>query len=274
MKKRKLNTETFVDTFRIFDKTKKNIRENYKLARKNQCIDFYQKITNEYQNRKKVKINIWDAIDKLSNFIDVSDPDINLPNSMHLFQSAESARKEGEPEWMQLVCLIHDLGKVMYLFGDDDTGTSIKKQWAIVGDTFILGCQIPDTIVYPEFNELNKDHNENDKLGIYNENCGLNHCIVSWGHDEFLFQTLCNNKHSLPDIALYIIRYHSLYLWHDKNEYSHFENKYDIEAKKFVKRFNKYDLYSKENIELSIDELKEYYNKLIEKYFETSDLMW
>ena len=189
MKKRKLNTDaltdTLTETFRIFDKTKKNIRENYKLARKNQCIDFYQKITNEYQNRTKVKINIWDAIDKLSNFIDVSDPDINLPNSMHLFQSAEAARREGEPEWMQLVCLIHDLGKVMYLFGNDDTGTSIKKQWAIVGDTFILGCKIPDTIVYPEFNELNKDHNENDKLGIYNENCGLNHCIISWGHDEF-----------------------------------------------------------------------------------------
>ena len=35
----------------------------------------------------------------------------------------------------------------MYLFGDDETGTSIKEQWAVVGDTFILGCKIPDTIV-------------------------------------------------------------------------------------------------------------------------------
>lgn len=263
--------------FRLFDtnnKIKKNIKENYRLARENQCINFYQKITNEYQNRVKVKMDIWDVIEKLSDFIDISNPDINLVNLYHLFQSAEASRKNDEPDWMQLVCLIHDLGKIMYLFGSDETGTSITKQWAIVGDTFILGCKIPDTIVYPEFNKLNIGHRKNDELGIYRKNCGLNNCIISWGHDEFLFQTLHNNKNTLPNIALYIIRYHSLYLWHDKNEYSHLENKYDKEAKKFVKKFNKYDLYSKNDNRLDIKTLKIYYNKLILKYFETTELYW
>ena len=54
---------------------------------------------------------------------------------------------------------------------------------------------------------------------------GLDNCIVL-GHDEFLYQTLSNNEHSIPEID-YIIRYHSLYLWHDKDEYSHLENEYD-----------------------------------------------
>ena len=159
--------------FRLFNNTQRKIKENYKMARENQNVDFYKKIINQFENRIKIKMNIWDAIDKLSNFVDISDPDINLPNSIHLFQSAEAARKDGQPDWMQLVCLIHDLGKIMYLFGNDETGTSIKKQWAIVGDTFILGCKIPDTIVYPEYNKLNTDHKEYNNLGIYNKECGL-----------------------------------------------------------------------------------------------------
>tara|TARA_Y100001970_G_scaffold170513_1_gene208411 strand:- start:2049 stop:2843 length:795 start_codon:yes stop_codon:yes gene_type:complete len=260
--------------FRLFNNTQQKIKENYKMAREKQNIEFYQNIVNQYENRTKIEIDIWDAIDKLSYFVDVSDPDINLPNSIHLFQSAEAARNAGEPDWMQLVCLIHDLGKIMYLFGNDETGTSIKKQWAIVGDTFILGCKIPDTIVYSEYNKLNTDHIKYNNLGVYNKGCGLDNCMVSWGHDEFMYQTLCNNRHSLPNIALYIIRYHSLYLWHDKNEYSYFENKYDREAKKFVKSFNKYDLYSKKNETLNIDELKKYYSSLIDKYFESRILLW
>ena len=260
--------------YRLFNNTQRNIKENYKIARKKHNIDFYNKIINEYNNRTKINIDIWDAIDKLSNFIDISDPDIDLPNSIHLFQSAEAARKDNQPDWMQLVCLIHDLGKIMYLFGSDENGTSITKQWAIVEDTFILGCKIPDTIVYPEYNKLNKDHNKYDNTGIYHEGCGLDNCFISWGHDEFMYRTLCNNQHSLPNIALYVIRYHSLYLWHDKNEYSYFENKYDIEAKKFVKLFNKYDLYSKSDETFNIKELKKYYDGLINKYFSSKILLW
>ena len=42
--------------------------------------------------------------------------------------------------------------------------TNCKKnqgtQWGIVGDTYITGCAIPETVVFPEFNGLNEDmHN-------------------------------------------------------------------------------------------------------------------
>jgi inositol oxygenase len=109
-------------------------------------------------------------------------------------------------------------------------------------------------------------------MGIYTKNCGLDNCIVSWGHDEFLYRTLLNNKHSLPEEALYIVRYHSLYLWHDKNEYIQFENKKDIKMKYWVKLFNKYDLYSKENKKVNIEELKGYYLNLYMKYFHNRKL--
>ena len=59
-------------------------------------------------------IKIWDALNALNDYIDVSDPDINLPNIYHLFQTAEAIRKDGHPDWFQLVGLIHDLGKILY----------------------------------------------------------------------------------------------------------------------------------------------------------------
>jgi inositol oxygenase len=259
--------------FRNYKDIEQKIKETYKMSRKYQNIEFYDLMLSQYNTREKKKMNIWDAFDLLNNFIDNSDPDMELPNIYHLFQSAEAARKDNAEDWFQLTCLLHDLGKIMYIFGNDDTGTSVKQQWAIVGDTFILGCQIPDTIVFPEYNILNKDHQKYDNYGIYSRHCGLEKCKISWGHDEFLYRTLKNNENTLPPQAYYIIRYHSLYLWHSKNEYSHFENIYDTIMKPTVQRFNNYDLYSKENTKnKNIHELKEYYQKIFSKYFKNNDL--
>ncbi len=256
-----------------------NIKENYKEGRHKQCLLYVTKMRQKFNNRIKEKVNFWDVFEKLSNFIDISDPDVDIPNSYHAFQTAESARKDGMPEWFILTCLIHDMGKIMYVWGNDENGTSINKQWGIVGDTFIVGCKIPNTIVYPEFNNLNSDHkkHKNSLTGMYKKNCGLNKCIVSWGHDEFMFRVLLNNKNKLPDEAYYIIRYHSLYLWHYNNEYKYIENDYDKKMKHCVKTFNKYDLYTKTNTLYSPEEVegfKTYYSKLINYYFGTEELFW
>lgn len=48
--------------------------------------------------------------------VDESDPDTNLSQIAHAFQTAEAARKDNQPRWMQATCLIHDLGKVWLLF--------------------------------------------------------------------------------------------------------------------------------------------------------------
>ena len=75
--------------------------------------------------------------------------DISLPNYHHGIQTAEEIRKDGHPEWLQLIGLIHDIGKIMYLWGCDEDGTSIKEQGRIiVGDTFIVGCKLPEKIVF------------------------------------------------------------------------------------------------------------------------------
>ena len=52
-----------------------------------------------------------------------------------------------------------------------------------------------------------------------------------------------------------------------KNEYSYLENEKDIKMKESVKLFNKYDLYTKKEEELDIPKLKEYYDRIVKKYF-------
>ena len=71
------------------------------------------------------RMKIQDVFSKLEHFIDVSDPDISLPNYYHGIQTAEAIRKDEHPEWLQLVGLIHDLGKIMYLWGNDQDGTKL-----------------------------------------------------------------------------------------------------------------------------------------------------
>lgn len=43
---------------------------------------------------------------------------------------------------MQVTGLIHDLGKLLYFYGE--------SQWSTVGDTFIIGAEFSDKNIYPE----------------------------------------------------------------------------------------------------------------------------
>lgn len=95
-------------------------------------------------------MTIMDAVFLLDALVDESDPDTDLPNSMHAFQTAERIRKEHpDNEWFQLVGLLHDLGKVMALWGE--------PQFSVVGDTFPLGCKFSPHIVFPKTLEPNPD---------------------------------------------------------------------------------------------------------------------
>ena len=80
------------------------------------------------------------------------------------------------------------------------------------------------------------------------------------------------NIHSLPPEALHIIRYHSLYAYHDKKDYFIFQSQKDKEYYPILKTFNKYDLYSKCDELYDTKSMKEYYSKLLSKYFKNTYL--
>ena len=80
------------------------------------------------------------------------------------------------------------------------------------------------------------------------------------------YQILQQCKHSLPIEALYMIRFHSLYPYHMEGEYKELMNAFDEKMLPYLQKFNQYDLYSKENSNIEIDET--FYKKLIDRYFQ------
>jgi len=89
---------------------------------------------------------------------------------------------------------------------------------------------------------------------------------MSFGHDEYLYQVLLHNKCTLPIQSLFIIRFHSFYPWHKEGAYQQLANQFDEEMYPWVKAFNKCDLYSKSHDPPKLEELKDYYQSLIDKY--------
>lgn len=245
------------------------VRENYRLMRSRQTLDYARRMREKYLGCDR-PMSVWQAIEALDEFVDLSDPDLDLPNVQHLLQTAEGIRAAGKPDWMQLVGLIHDLGKVMYRWGSDEDGTSLQQQWGMVGDIFLVGCALPETVVFPEFNALNpdmRDHRYNGELGIYSEGCGLDACLTAWGHDEYLYQVLVRHAgNRIPRPGMIMIRYHSFYPWHSGGSYRRLMQPCDYQYLEWVREFNRYDLYTKSKQIFDLDSLRDYYQPIIDRY--------
>jgi inositol oxygenase len=147
---------------------------------------------------------------------------------------------------------------VLCLFGE--------PQWAVVGDTFPVGCRYSEKIVYPEFFADNPDSQVAEyqtSYGVYSEGCGLDNVHLSWGHDEYLYHIM---RSYLPEPALYMIRYHSFYAAHREAEYGQLMNDHDRGMLAWVRAFNPYDLYSKSPQPPNLTELRPLYEDLLAKY--------
>jgi len=112
------------------------------------------------------------------------------------------------------------------------------------------------------------------KNGIYEPGCGISNLLMSWGHDEYMYWLLKKDGCTIPEIGLNMIRFHSFYPWHEKREYTHLEAPEDAETLKWVKEFNKFDLYSKGDAIPDVEALKPFYMGLLEKYNISGKLNW
>lgn len=268
--KREINTHgKSVEEFRKYsedeeDYIQRRVRRTYYLMHTNQTVKFVRSRIAKWTRFNHAELTIMEALVKLNSLIDESDPDCDVPNIVHAFQTAERIRAEHpDKPWFHLTGLIHDLGKIMALWGEE--------QWAVVGDTYIVGCQFAPSIVYREtsFDDCPdlKNPQYNTKYGIYKPHCGLDNVLFSWGHDEYMARVLQNHPEcTLPAEAIRIIRLHSFYPWHSGGDYRHLCTDEDLKTLDLINEFNKYDLYTKSAPVPNIEELMPYYQGLIDKY--------
>ncbi|MBW4025774.1 inositol oxygenase family protein [Acidipila rosea] len=254
------------EEFRVYDaQANPGVAEFYRLNHANQTLDFVLAKEREYLGLTRGKKSIWEAAEFLNTLVDDSDPDTDLTQIEHLLQTSEAIRNDGHPRWMVAVGFVHDLGKVLCLYGE--------PQWAVVGDTFPVGCAYSDQIVFPEYFAANPDSKvpEYQTLyGIYEPNCGLDKVHMSWGHDEYIYNVM---KPYLPEPALAMLRYHSFYPAHKHGAYKHLMTPHDEAMFEWVRKFNPYDLYSKGAAKPDLKAIKPYYDDLFAEFF-PQEIAW
>lgn len=242
-----------------------SVREFYRQNHRNQTVELVRQKHAEYLPLRHAKMSVWEALRELDKLVDDSDPDTDVPQIEHALQTAEAIRAQGYPRWFILTGLIHDLGKVLCLFGE--------PQWAVVGDTFPVGCRFSEKIVFSEFFSENPDSRVPEyqtELGIYERGCGLDQVLMSWGHDEYLYHVV---KDYLPEVGAYIIRYHSFYPLHREGAYTYLMNDDDRRLLPWVKKFNPFDLYTKSHERPNVDALMPYYEELVREFF-PAEIAW
>ncbi|KAJ3357979.1 hypothetical protein HDU83_000036 [Entophlyctis luteolus] len=245
--------------FRDYSSTTSKVAKLYEQNHRLQTLAHVLSVKEAMAQRAGKLHTIWEVLNLLDSLVDESDPDTEHSQTVHALQSAEAARRDGQPRWMQLACLIHDLGKILCLYG--------YEQWTVVGDTFPVGCAFSPKIVHAQYFSQNPDTADpvlSTKYGIYKPNCGFMNVHMSYGHDEFIYQVV---KDFLPFEASYVLRFHSFYPWHRDGQYEFLMDDTDKKMKELVLAFNQYDLYSKAEEVVDINVVKDYYQGLIDEFF-------
>jgi len=238
----------------------------YRDMHKNQTYNYALLKQLEYgEFGKRCRMTLKDALSMMDRFVDPSDPDlISTPNLVHAYQTAERIRRKYPHNYeLQLCGLIHDVGKILFAFGE--------PAWAVVGDTYPLGCAFQKSIVYYDTMGGNPDRDVPEyctKLGVYPRGCGMRNLTMAFGHDEYLYLVLRHNRnHKLSERYWNIIKFHSFYPWHTGKDYRYFMDESDKSLLTDLIAFNEFDLYSKEDSTDISRSVKKYYDDLLDYYF-------
>jgi hypothetical protein len=121
------------------------------------------------------RVRVWTLIERLGACVDPTDERLYCASQLvHVRQMLDEMERDGvASEAAVLVTLLHDLGKLLLLTGEDPANVVCMN--TLVGDP-------------PE--------------GV-----GLENCLVQWNHDEFAYERL---KGLIDDDLAWLIRYHSL----------------------------------------------------------------
>jgi inositol oxygenase len=237
-----------------------HVEKTYSDMYRGQTTEHVAQMRKHYLTQFHKDVEVWDALELLSQVVDESDPDTDLPQIVHALQTAQSieGRMKDDPEmadkdWLPLVGLIHDLGKIMML---PEYGA--LPQWSTVGDIFPVGVPLHPACVY----QHKKFHEENTGINGTapppEQGCGFGKLTFSWSHDVYLAEVLERSGTLLPPEAIYMVRYHSFYPWHTPPKtwdiasqgrpYDDYASDFDREMLPYLLVLQKADLYSKTRV--------------------------
>jgi inositol oxygenase len=159
------------------------------------------------------------------------------------FATAEQARNEGHPDWVQFVALIRGLACVVKRHEIYATSENTKEfDWTVTNvESRVVGCKATDCSAYSEFNWLNSDEKDmryNTYLGRYQRSTGLESVLLSWSSSEYMYYMLKYNKVTLPEEAYKLLKLSSLVDWHSRGQYKQLSNMDDECAKQSIADFH------------------------------------
>lgn len=255
----------------------------YRLNHARQTVDFVNRQASLYAPLNRAELDVWEALDTLDSLREFEtalfgddDRDAAMTLQEHALQTAEACRLAyPDQEWLHVVGLIHDLGKLLA-----HQGWGSEPQWAVCGETYPVGCRFHPAIMHSQFFSANPDRRRraySSATGMYQPGCGLNSVYMSWSAAEYLYMVLVRNKVRLPPEALFLIRYQRCaVLLRSGAPYSELLSQFDRRCLPWLKRFRDLARYTRRDLpgRLQGQALRDYYDALLAKYLPQAKLRW
>jgi len=238
-------------------------RMHYRQKWLTQTVEYVRTMRETYLSFQLGCMGLRTALDTIATSIPcrpfclVEDEEQECPSLRSLcYRTAEEARRSGQPDWVQLVALLHDMGRVVaWLDARASAATTTKTEptsyscsaedgldWTIASRSRIVGCAAPNQATFSEFRHLNSDESDarySTLEGMYHPHIGLDHTWLNWTGPEYMYHMLQRNGCTIPEEGMSMLRYFSLGDWHEHDEYATLTNEDDEDVKYFVSDFDR-----------------------------------
>ena len=179
--------------------------------RESQTLEDFVALSDKYSAPVLGYVRVWNLLTRLAECIDPFDWSLGCTSQLtHALQVIEGMQRDGvsDPDLL-LSALVHDIGKLLLLTGEDPVN---------------LG-------------------GGNAPIGVFEPGSGFDNCTFQWSHGEFGYMRL---RDYVPDHVAWLVRYHSMSIARcehlmDERDERYFRQYYSV--------FSQYDRRTKSRFE-------------------------